>query len=108
MVYVKLSASNIDKARIGGAKHFDEKNLLIKDQFNADVQDILGDSYGLLSKSIHELKNEENEEFYRLILEVINVQLESEKEEADRKEKLKKLRSKNNNVVSKHNVKKHI
>lgn len=105
MVNYKIKNSQASKEEIIAAKKFDQKILLAKDQFDEDVRDILNNSYSLLSKGIHELNDEEIKKFHGLILEVINVQLESEKSKQQRDEKIKRIRSEINSEVSKHNEK---
>lgn len=93
MVNQMLESDEISKELKGKAKHFEDKISLVKTLFDIDIQDILNSSYSLLSKGIHELNNEEIEEFYSLMLEVICIQLESEYEKdlkAKQREQLKK------------------
>ena len=100
MILVKLSNSGKNKEEIAKLKHIEDKIEAVKDQFDDDVRDILTQSYGLLSQGIHELNNDEISEFYKSMLEVINIQLESEKEKLIRDERRKKLRSEINEAVS--------
>ncbi len=105
MILIKLSNSGKSKEEIGKLKHIEDKIEAVKDQFDDDVKDILTQSYGLLSQGIHELNNEEIADFYRSMLEVINIQLESEKEKMLRDERRKKLRSEINEAISKNKKK---
>lgn len=72
--------------------HFDEKLKLVLNRFDVDIQPVLHESYSLLSKGIHELNDDEINDFYSLMAEVINIQLESEKEKKYRENKMKELR----------------
>ena len=92
MVSKMMSNDSITEEDKLTAKHFDEKIKLVKSQFDADIQEILSESYDLLSKGIHELNNDEIEPFHDLLSEVINVQLESETEKYMRDQKMKELR----------------
>ena len=93
MIYAKLKNSGKTEEEIKALNHIEDKIKEVRDQFDDDIQEVLNQSYGLLSKGIHELSNDEIDTFYKLILEVINIQLESEKESRERDEKRKKLRS---------------
>lgn len=89
MVLCKLKDSSITDKEREKAEHFEEKVKLTQKQFDSDVQGLLNKSYKLLSKGIHELNNNDINEFYCMILEVINIQLESEKETMLREQKIK-------------------
>ena len=101
MISVKIKESDLSKEEIKKAAHIEDRIKLVKDKFDKDIQDDLNNSYSLLSKGIHELDNDEIQTFYKLILEVVNVQLESEKEEKERAEKMKKLRSEIDRIAQK-------
>lgn len=101
MIQVKLSKTGKSGEEQKALKHIEDKIEVVKDQFDDDVKDILTQSYGLLSQGIHELDNDQIEEFYKSMLEVINIQLEAEKEKLEREAKRSKLRSEINEAVSK-------
>lgn len=101
MIHVKLSKTGKSKEELKELKYVEDKIEAVKDQFDDDVQDILTQSYGLLSQGIHELDNNQIEEFYKSMLEVINIQLEAEKEKLECEAKRKKLRSEINEAVAK-------
>ena len=92
MVNIMIGDNSINDEDRNNAKHFEEKLKLVKNQFDPDIQDVIHESYGLLSKGIHELNNDEIDSFYALMAEVINVQLEYEQEKIHRSNKLKELR----------------
>ena len=99
MVNKMLLDPTITDVQRESAKYFDEKIKLVKNQFDADIQDLLDNSYALLSKGIHELSNEEIEQFYSLMFQVICVQLESESEKEHRINKIKTLKKNINSAV---------
>lgn len=82
-------------------KHFEDKFSLVKNQFEESIREIVKNSYSLLSKGIHELSNEEIKEFYILMLQVICVQLEYEKEIDETAKKRKTLKKKIDLAISK-------
>lgn len=92
MILKMIQDPSIDDEKRKKAFHFDEKIKLAKDQFDSDIQDVLEESYDLLSKGVHELSNEDIKDFCSLLEEVINVQLESEREKAERTKKMSELR----------------
>lgn len=83
---------NIPEEKKASIKNFKEKINSVSDQFDAEIRGILHDSYKLLCRGVHELSNQEIERFYELMAEVINIQLESEKETLERNQKMAKLR----------------
>ena len=98
MVLRKLKDPSVDSEQSKHAKKFEDKIKLVKHLFDEDLQDILNKSYTLLSKGVHELSDVEIGTFYSLILEVINIQLEAEKEKKERDERRSKLRSEINSI----------
>lgn len=85
-------------------KHFDEKIKLIINEFDEDIRGMLKNTYSLLSKGIHELKENDIDNFIRSVSEVIFMQLDHEKELREKKERRDKLLSSiNNNIEKYHN-----
>lgn len=101
MVFYKLQDPSVNEKEKVKAVHFDEKIKLVRHLFDEDVQDTLSNSYGLLSKGIHELNDEQIKEFYSYISEIINIQLESEKEKILRQKKIEEIKNKINNEALK-------
>jgi len=92
MVFTLLQDPSIDEGSRNNATHFDEKIKLVKNLFDEDIREVLEESYDLLSKGVHELTNDEIDEFCSLLEEVVNVQLESEREKQERTNRLFQLR----------------
>ena len=101
MVNVMLNAKGLTNEQLKALEHFDDKVKEVKDQFDPEIRDVLNTTYSLLSKGIHELNNDEIDNLYKLMAEVINVQLEFEKEANYRKARLKELRADINKEHSK-------
>lgn len=92
MVFKMMDDGNISDSQKKSAIHFADKIKIVKSQFDIDIRDVLEECYNLLSKGIHELKNDEIQMFHDLMSEVINVQLESETEKMIRDKSMKELR----------------
>lgn len=93
MVNKMLLNPKISEDQRKNAHRFEDKIKLVKDQFDDDIIDILTSSYSLLSRGIHELDNNEIDQFYSLMLELICTQLEYENSatiKSKRKNELKK------------------
>lgn len=101
MVNNKLEALGVGKCTDVFDAKFEEKLKMVKDQFDEDVRDSIKNSWRLLSKGIHELNNDEIKDFYKLVVEVVNIQLQSEKEKKEREEKRTQLRNEINAISSK-------
>ena len=89
---VARKLENISPENKANIKNFKDKIKLVSDQFDNEIRDVLLESYRLLCRGVHELSNKEIDEFYELLVEVINVQLESEKEILDRNQRMGQLR----------------
>lgn len=83
-------------------KHFDEKIKLIINEFAEEIRDMLRNTYSLLSKGIHELKENDIDNFIKSVSEVILIQLDYEKELREKKERRGKLLSSINKSIEKY------
>lgn len=81
--------------------HMDTKIKLAKPKFDPRIHDTLVNLYGILSKSIHELDEEESKEYYDYLKAVIDIQLEYMKTEEDKDKQSKELSSILNTIASK-------
>ena len=83
--------------------HFEYKIKDVIDEFDEDIRDVLKNTYGLLSKGIHELDENDIDNFISNASEVIIFQLEYEKTMRETKERKKALKSQININASKYN-----
>lgn len=84
--YIKKNGKNDNKP-------FEEKIRAVIDEFDEDIRDILKNTYGLLSKGIHELDENEIDNFINNTYEVITIQLDYEKMIREKIERRKLLKS---------------
>jgi len=92
----------IEKNGQNNNKRFEEKIKDVIDDFDDDIRDILKNTYGLLSKGIHELDENDIDNFINSTFEVITIQLDHEKMIREKKERRKKLMSSINVNVAKY------
>lgn len=71
--------------------HMDTKIEAVKDYFDPRIRGLLKNLYGILSKSIHELDEEESKEYYEYLKTVIDMQLEYMNSEAEKEKQSKNL-----------------
>lgn len=74
-------------------KHFEDKIKDVIDDFDEDIRPILNSTYGLLSKGIHELDDDDIDNFIKSTFDVITIQLDYEKMMREKRERRKKLTS---------------
>lgn len=93
MVLYYIQDSQRDSSK---CNHFDQKIELVVDRFDEAIRDALKTVYGLLSKGIHELNNDEIEEFYCCMSFIIDMQLSYEKEKREREERITSMKKRIN------------
>lgn len=71
--------------------HMDTKIDAVKDNFDPRIRGLLKNLYGILSKSIHELDEEESKEYYTYLKTVIDMQLEYMNSEEEKEKQSKSL-----------------
>jgi len=71
--------------------HMDTKINFIKDKFDPRIRGLLKNLYGILSKSIHELDEDESKEYYIYLKTVIDMQLEYMNTEKEKEKQSKML-----------------
>ena len=71
--------------------HMDTKIDAVKDNFDPRIRGLLKNLYGILSKSIHELDEEESREYYTYLKTVIDMQLEYMNSEEEKEKQSKRL-----------------
>lgn len=71
--------------------HMDTKIDAVKEKFDPRIRDLLKNLYGILSKSIHELDEDESKEYYEYLKTVIDMQLEYMNTEAEKEKQSKRL-----------------
>lgn len=80
--------------------HIDTKIKAVKDCFDVRIKDLLKNLYKILSKSIHELDEEQSKEYYQYLKAIIDMQLEFEYTENEKDNQSKKLNSILNKIVN--------
>ena len=80
--------------------HVETKIKAVKDYFDPRIKDMLKNLYGILSKSIHELDEEQSRAYYDYLKAVIDIQLEYEFTEAEKEKQTKELNSVLNKIAS--------
>lgn len=81
-------------------EHVDTKIKAVKDCFDSRIKDLLKNLYGILSKSIHELDEEQSKEYYQYLKSIIDIQLEFEFTENEKNKQSIKLNSILNKIVN--------
>lgn len=71
--------------------HMDTKIDAVKDKFDPRIRGLLKNLYGILSKSIHELDEDESKEYYEYLKTVIDMQLEYINSEEEKEKQSKSL-----------------
>ena len=77
--WFQLDSSNIDALGTDiklKDDHMDTKIDAVKDKFDPRIKGLLKNLYGILSKSIHELDEDQSKEYYIYLKTVIDMQLE--------------------------------
>lgn len=90
-VFEKMLNSYCDDSELLN-KRTEEKIEACKGRFDPRVKSLLKNLYGILSAGIHQLSDEQSEEYYIDLRTVIELQLEYIKELNDREEQTKKLK----------------
>ena len=103
MVFFMIEEAKNEGVDVNEAKHFDDKIKLVKYKFDPEITAVLEESYDLLSKGIHQLTDEQIDEFDGLMQEVILLQLDFEKTNNERKETINNLRNNIHSVHQKNN-----
>lgn len=80
--------------------HIDTKIKAVKDCFDVRIKDLLKNLYKILSKSIHELDEDQSKEYYQYLKAIIDIQLEFEYTENEKDNQSKKLNSILNKIVN--------
>lgn len=71
--------------------HMDTKIDAVKDKFDPRIKGLLKNLYGILSKSIHELDEDQSKEYYVYLKTVIDMQLEYMNSEEEKEKQSKNL-----------------
>ena len=71
--------------------HMDTKIEAVKENFDPRIRDLLKNLYGILSKSIHELDEDESREYYGYLKAIIDMQLEFMNTEEEKEKQTKEL-----------------
>ena len=79
----------------------DSKIKVIKNRFDPLIQNSLKNVYGVLSVSIHELDEEQSKEYYDILKAIIDIQLEYELTEEDKRKNANKYSSELAKISSK-------
>ena len=86
--------------------HMDTKIEAVKDKFDPRVRNLLKNLYGILSKGIHELDEEECKEYYQYLKTIIDMQLEYMNTEREKEKQTKELEGIINKITTLINNKK--
>lgn len=93
--YLRRIFEKLIKYYLGDAQleddHMDTKIDKVKDNFDPRINSYLKPLYGVLSKGIHELSEEESKNYYEYLKAIIDMQLEYIKTENDKDEQSQKL-----------------
>ena len=84
----------------------DTKIEAVKDKFDPRVRNLLKNLYGILSKGIHELDEEECKEYYQYLKTIIDMQLEYMNTEREKEKQTKELEGIINKITNLINNKK--
>lgn len=77
--------------------HMETKINAVKDKFDPRINGLLKNLYGILSKGIHELDEDQSKEYYSYLKAIIDMQLEFMKTEEDKEKQTKE----NEKIISK-------
>ena len=80
--------------------HVETKIKSVKEYFDPRIKDMLKNLYGILSKSIHELDEDQSKTYYDYLKAVIEIQLEYEYTEAEKEKQTKELNSVLNKIAN--------
>lgn len=80
--------------------HVETKIKAVKDYFDPRIKSLLKNLYSILSKSIHELDEEQSKNYYQYLKAVIDMQLEFEYTEEEKNNQSKQLNSILNRIVN--------
>lgn len=80
--------------------HVETKIEACMDRFDERVKPLLKSLYSILSVSIHELDDEQSEQYYVYLRTVIEMQLEFVKEKNDRDNQTKQLKEKIDSIIN--------
>lgn len=80
--------------------HMNTKIEAVKDKFDPRVRNLLTNLYGILSKSIHELDEEESKEYYQYLKTIIDMQLEYMNTEREKEKQTKELEGMINKITN--------
>ena len=93
--YLRRIFEKLIKYYLGDAQleddHMDTKIDKVKENFDPRINSYLKSLYGVLSKGIHELSEDESKNYYEYLKAIIDMQLEYIKTENDKDEQSKKL-----------------
>lgn len=80
--------------------HVETKIKAVKDCFDSRIKDLLKNLYSILSKSIHELDEEQSKEYYQYLKAIIDIQLEFEYTENEKNKQSKQLNAILNKIIN--------
>ena len=89
-IFAKLILFYLGEAKLDD-NHMDTKINFVKDKFDPRIRGLLKNLYGILSKSIHELDENESKEYYIYLKTVIDMQLEYMNTEEEKEKQSKRL-----------------
>ena len=89
-IFEKLILFYLGEAKLDD-NHMDTKINFVKDKFDPRIRGLLKNLYGILSKSIHELDENESKEYYIYLKTVIDMQLEYMNTEEEKEKQSKRL-----------------
>ena len=89
-IFEKLILFYLGEAKLDD-NHMDTKINFVKDKFDPRIRGLLKNLYGILSKSIHELDEDESKEYYIYLKTVIDMQLEYMNTEEEKEKQSKRL-----------------
>lgn len=72
--------------------HMTTKIEEVKENFDPRIKDLLKNLYGILSKGIHELEEEESKQYYSYLKTIIDMQLEFMSTEAEKEKQTEELK----------------
>ena len=102
IVYKKFESLDLSEAEKIHLSSFESKLKQVTPLFCEDIRGLLNNSYFLLNRGIHELENLEIQDFYLLLVEVINTQLDYEYELETKQKRKVELTKKLNNLREKY------
>lgn len=72
--------------------HMSTKIEEVKEKFDPRIRDLLKNMYGILSKGVHELEEEESKQYYSYLKTIIDMQLEFMSTEAEKEKQTEQLK----------------